>query len=80
MPNDTPGAPIILYCPGCHERHIDRGEWATRPHHTHACQLCGVVWRPAIFNTCGVQFLPGYKDVFKEMEDDAHFVVKTENQ
>ncbi len=58
----TPGIPIIMHCPGCSERHIDRGEFATRPHHTHACQLCGIVWRPAIVNTVGVQYLPGFKD------------------
>lgn len=53
---------MILFCPSCHKRHIDIGEFATRLHHTHACQECGVVWRPAIVNTIGVQFLPGFKD------------------
>lgn len=54
--------PMILYCPVCTERHIDKGEFADKPHHTHACQFCGHVWRPAIVNTHGVQFLPGYKN------------------
>ena len=54
--------PMILSCPVCHERHIDKGEFATRPHHTHACQACGMCWRPAIVPTVGVQFLPGFKD------------------
>lgn len=58
--------PMILYCPpppaGCGARHIDVGEFATKPHHTHACQHCGAVWRQAIGNTVGVQFLPGFKD------------------
>ena len=58
------GAPIpmILTCPMCGARHIDKGEFATKPHHTHACQACGMVWRPAIEPTVGVQFLPGFKD------------------
>jgi rubredoxin len=54
--------PMLLWCPECGMRHIDRGTFATKPHHTHACQGCGHVWRPAVVPTCGVQFLPGYKD------------------
>ncbi len=54
--------PILLWCPECGERHIDVGEFATKVHHTHACQHCGHVWRPAICATVGVQFLPGFKN------------------
>ena len=56
--------PMILFCPMCNTRHIDKGDFATRPHHTHACQkdTCGFVWRPAINTTVGVQHLPGFKD------------------
>lgn len=54
--------PMILTCPQCTARHIDEGEFATKPHHTHACQICGSVWRPALVNTVGVQFLPGFKN------------------
>lgn len=53
--------PMILFCM-CGQRHIDEGEFATKPHHTHACQACGIVWRPAIGPTVGVQFLPGFKN------------------
>lgn len=53
--------PMILTCPMCNTRHIEEGEFALKPHHTHACQKCGTVWRPAKVNTHGVQFLPGYK-------------------
>ena len=52
--------PMILTCPACRARHIDEGEFAVKPHHTHACQSCGMVWRPAIVPTVGVQFLPGF--------------------
>ncbi len=55
-------ARMLLWCPECGERHIDEGEFATKPHHTHACQHCGHCWRPAIGPTCGVQFLPGFKN------------------
>jgi hypothetical protein len=55
--------PIRLGCPGCGELHIDEGEFATKPHHTHACQNCGAVWRPAVVCTVGVRFLPGFKNV-----------------
>jgi rubredoxin len=54
--------PMILHCPACSGRHIDEGEFANVPHHTHACQHCGLVWRPAKVNTHGVQFLPGYSN------------------
>ena len=62
-PSILPSAlPMILHCPECRARHIDVGEFETKPHHTHACQSCGMVWRPAIVPTVGVQFLPGFKD------------------
>lgn len=54
--------PMILHCPSCGERHIDEQAFAEVAHHTHACQSCGFVWRPAKVNTHGVQFLPGYKN------------------
>jgi rubredoxin len=54
--------PMLLWCPQCRMRHIDKGEFTTKLHHTHACQGCGMVWRPAIVYTVGVQFLPGFKD------------------
>lgn len=54
--------PMLLHCPMCSQRHLDDGEFATKPHHTHACQFCGHVWRPAVVDTVGVQFLPGFKN------------------
>jgi hypothetical protein len=54
--------PMLLWCPECGERHVDVGEFATKPHHTHACQHCGHCWRPAIVPTAGVRFLPGFKN------------------
>lgn len=67
----TPPIPMALYCPAGH-RHLDLGEWATRPHRTHQCQavvyeggpdgrgeyVCGLEWRPANFPTVGVEKLP----------------------
>lgn len=53
---------MLLHCPMCGERHIDTGRFARKLHHTHACQGCGHVWRPAIVPTVGVQFLPGFKN------------------
>jgi rubredoxin len=54
--------PMRLHCPECSELHIDTGEFETKLHHTHACQHCGLVWRPAVVPTVGVRFLPGFKD------------------
>lgn len=61
--------PMLLTCPSCGARHIDAGEFATKVHHTHACQTCGMVWRPALVATVGVQFLPGFKN---EPESDPY--------
>lgn len=57
---DSEPLPLLLWCPGCGERHVD-GE-NMKPHKTHACQSCGMNWRPANVSTHGVQFLPGCKD------------------
>lgn len=54
--------PILLKCPECGERHIDEGLYETIPHHTHACQHCGFAWRPAVVETIGVRFLPGFEN------------------
>lgn len=58
----TSPIPMLLWCPECSNRHVDQGAFATKVHHTHACQVCGHCWRPAVRPTCGVQFLPGFKD------------------
>jgi rubredoxin len=60
------GAPIPmrLVCPDCRALHIDEGEFATKVHHTHACQQCGAVWRPAVVATVGVRFLPGFRNQY----------------
>ena len=62
METEQTPIPLFLTCPHCGERHIDEGEFATKPHHTHACQECGLTWRPAIVPTVGVAFLPGFKN------------------
>lgn len=54
--------PMVLHCPDCRVRHIDESDFATKPHHTHSCQSCGLTWRPAVVATVGVQFLPGFKN------------------
>lgn len=56
------GIPMRIVCPDCGGLHLDEGEWQHKPHHTHACQECGNVWRPAIENTTGVRFLPGFRN------------------
>jgi len=56
--------PMLIWCPMCKTRHIDKGRFATHPHHTHSCQNkeCGLTWRPAIPPTVGVATLPGFLD------------------
>lgn len=58
MTTEATPIPMLLSCPECRERHIDRGIFQTKIHHTHECQKCGHVWRVALVPTVGVQFLP----------------------
>ena len=44
-----------LFCPRCDKRHVDRGEWETRPHRTHRCEHCGREWTPFAFATRGIE-------------------------
>lgn len=44
---------VSLKCPQCSVKHLDVGEWETRPHKTHRCLACGNEWRHASFPTCG---------------------------
>lgn len=50
--------PMILSCPKCATKHVDTGEWATRPHRTHRCEGCLFEWRPTNVPTVGVRELP----------------------
>lgn len=61
-PKAVESIPMLLWCPMCKERHLDVGEFATKVHHTHSCQGCGLTWRPAVVPTVGVEFLPGFKN------------------
>lgn len=54
--------PMRLPCERCGALHIDVGEFADKPHHTHTCQHCGLTWRPAKEHTVGVQWIPGWKN------------------
>lgn len=62
--------PMVLHCPECRARHIDEGAFATKPHHTHSCQSCGLTWRPSVRATVGVQFLPGFKNEPSAIESE----------
>jgi hypothetical protein len=50
--------PMILFCPHCGERHVDKPEpehgWTNPPHRTHYCHACHSNWRPADIATVGV--------------------------
>lgn len=56
--------PLDLFCPACGLRHVDEGEWVSRPHKTHRCVAytstdghvtagCGHEWRPYAHPTVG---------------------------
>lgn len=46
---------VIIHCPECGLKHIDREEWAKIPHRSHLCEGCGYIWRPFEFSTFGVE-------------------------
>lgn len=48
---------MILPCPACGRLHVDQGEWATRLHTTHLCEHCGLLWKPCLLPTVGVDAL-----------------------
>ncbi len=63
----------VIYCPlsakcecgrprMCGARHVDKGDFATKPHHTHSCQECGGSFRLQKEATVGVAFIPEFKD------------------
>lgn len=54
--------PVVIYCPACQTKHIDEGEWATRPHKTHKCQNCSLEWRPFPYATVGIVGAPASGD------------------
>jgi hypothetical protein len=47
--------PMRLFCPACMKQHIDRGEWATKPHCRHLCERCGYQWKHAEQPTVGIE-------------------------
>lgn len=80
---------MILYCPNCGEQHIDAPEhpngpsqfsrvgdpvWTNRPHRSHLCHQCGIIWRPADVPTNGVA------DIKTKGKDDTWVVYAGEIQ
>lgn len=60
---------MLLWCPECGGRHIDSNDPLVPPHRTHACQHCGMQWRPSNLRTRGVNFLPGARNDSSDHED-----------
>jgi predicted RNA-binding Zn-ribbon protein involved in translation (DUF1610 family) len=74
---ETVPIPMFLTCPKCNARHIDEGAFATKPHHTHSCQECGMTWRPAVVPTVGVSFLPGFKNETPSLQELSRVLLHT---
>jgi hypothetical protein len=75
---DEKPIPMRLICPECGVLHLDEGLFATKPHHTHSCQACGLTWRPAVVCTVGVEFLPGFKNFPESPREDLVAALATE--
>lgn len=67
--------PMLLWCPQCNTRHIDDDNPDDQPHSTHACQGCGMLWKPALVATRGVKFLPGCLNNDKQLSLESHWEV-----
>lgn len=71
MKLDEP-VPMILLCPKCGEKHVDKGIWGTtRIHRTHLCAKCGETWRPFPHATVGVEDVAAYDVVESNISGDA---------
>ena len=58
----APAVPMILHCPKCSEKHVDRGVFGTtHVHRTHLCTGCGHIWKPFNYATVGVEDVAVYK-------------------
>ena len=58
----VPAVPMILHCPKCGEKHVDRGIFGTtHVHRTHLCHACGETWKPFDYATVGVEDVAVYK-------------------
>lgn len=45
---------MLLFCPRCLRQHVDP---PMKPHATHLCHFCELLWRPSNYNTVGVRSL-----------------------
>lgn len=52
---------LIIHCPSCGYKHIDKGIWKTRLHKTHLCESCRFEFRPCGIPTIGVAALPAHQ-------------------
>lgn len=50
----THAEPMVLACPNCGMRHVDKGDWAKILHRVHTCAGCGATFQPANIFTVGV--------------------------
>lgn len=60
--------PVVLFCPSCELQHIDRGEWATRPHRQHLCEGCRNLWTPSAHPTVGVETINEVANLRADLE------------
>lgn len=66
---------VILFCPVCGTRHIDKPEpergWDNPPHRSHLCDHCGCIWRPADVPTNGAASVGtrGIRDTWPRLDD-----------
>lgn len=57
LPEQVVPVRMRLRCEMCGHLHIDKGEFALRPHKRHQCEKCGLIWQPTLIATIGVKFL-----------------------
>lgn len=57
--SDGAPIPMVLFCPQCSQKHVDKPEpevgWLNPPHRSHLCAACGWIWRPCDRPTAGVE-------------------------
>ena len=47
--------PVVVRCPSCDTVHVDEGEWEMRPHRTHLCLSCGILFDVVVRGVAALQ-------------------------
>jgi hypothetical protein len=65
---------MLIWCPNCHEQHIDDG--FAKPHILHRCEFCQLEWKFSEWNTLGILSLPNHNHYAKNAKPKCFATLK----